>query len=114
MRRPVLLALVPLLAATPLQAQFWSPPGNGLPRTYAPPPAEHSATLHDVRQAIRDGRRDGELSREDARQLRREQRILSAIAERYAADGLNAGEAADLDFRAHALLDQVQASRRQR
>ena len=113
MHRPVLLALLPLLAAAPAQAQFWSPPGNGLPRTYAPP-APHNETLHDVRQAIHDGRRDGELSRDDARHLRREQRILSAIAERYASDGLSAGEAADLDFRAHALLDQVQASRRHR
>jgi hypothetical protein len=113
MRRSVLLALVPLLAATPLQAQFWSPPGNGLPKAYALP-AAHVDTLHDVRQAIRDGRRDGELSRADAKHLRREQRILSAIAERYAADGLGAGEADDLDFRAHALLEQVQAARRHR
>jgi hypothetical protein len=113
MRRPILFAVLPLLAATPADAQFWSPPGNGLPRI-STSAAEQTRTMHDARRAIRDARRDGELSRADARHLRREQRILSAIADRYAADGLTAGEAADLDFRAHALLDRVQAARRHR
>jgi hypothetical protein len=112
MRVGVLLAAGLLPIACPLQAQFWAPPGDGLPNASgAFQAAPHLATLRDAGQAIRQARRDGELTRPEAKQLRREQRILGAIAERYAADGLTPSEAAELDFRAHVLLDQVQARR---
>jgi hypothetical protein len=116
MRIPVLLAATFAISACPLQAQIWAPPGNGLPKTsYGPvEPTPHVATLHKAGEAIRQARRDGELTRSEAKHLRREQRILGAIAERYAADGLTPGEAADLDFRAHVLLDQAQAKRLKR
>jgi hypothetical protein len=112
MRVPVLLAATFAIATCPLHAQFWSPPGNGLPTPYGPAQVTpHVETLHDAGQAIRQGRRDGQLTQPEAKHLRREQRILGAIAERYAEDGLTPAEAADLDFRAHVLLDQVQATR---
>ena len=112
MRSTVLLAIVPLLLAAPAAAQFWSPPGNGPARS----PVQFQVdpqprTIDDARDAIRDGRRSGQLSPTDAKHLHREQRILSAIAERYAKDGLTPSEAADLDFRAHALLDRLEAAR---
>jgi hypothetical protein len=115
MRVRVLLVATLAFAACPLHAQIWAPPGNGLPKPYGPvEPTPHVATLHDAGQAIREGRREGQLTRTEAKQLRREQRILGAIAERYAEDGLTPGEAADLDFRAHVLLDQAQAKRLKR
>jgi len=115
MRVRFLLAAALSFTACPLQAQYWAPPGDGLPK--ASPQFQstpHVETLHDAGQAIRQARRDGELTRPEARQFRREQRILVAIADRYAQDGLTPGEAADLDFRAHVLLDQVQAKRTKR
>lgn len=115
MRIRLLIVATVAFAAGPLHAQIWAPPGDGLPN--APgrvQPAPLVYTLHDAGQAIRQGRREGDLTRVEARQLRREQRILTAVAQRYAEDGLTAGEAADLDFRAHVLLDQVQAKRKGR
>jgi hypothetical protein len=115
MRIPILIAAASALAACPLQAQLWAPPGDGLPKAGGTFQASPSVgALHDAGQAIRQGRREGELTRVEAKQLRREQRILGAIAERYAEDGLTPGEAADLDFRAHVLLDQVHAKRTRR
>ena len=115
MRVRVLLVATLAFATSPLQAQLWAPPGDGLPKPYGPvEPTPHVATLQDAGQAIREGRRDGQLTRTEAKQLRREQRILGAIAERYAEDGLTPGEAADLDFRAHVLLEQTQAKRLKR
>jgi hypothetical protein len=111
MRVPLLLAATLAFAACPLHAQIWAPPGNGLPRSDRGFRTGHVETLHDAGQDIRQGRRDGELTRSEAKHLRREQRILGAIAERYAEDGLTPGEAADLDFREHVLLDQAQAKR---
>lgn len=112
MRLALLVAAAFAFTACPLQAQLWAPPGDGLPK--APVTFQSSApdyALHDAGRAIRQARRDGELTRSEAKQFRREQRILGAIAERYAQDGLTPGEAADLDFRAHVLLEQVQAKR---
>jgi hypothetical protein len=115
MRVPVLLAATAAFAGCPLHAQIWAPPGNSLPKPYAPAQATpHLETLQDAGHDIRQGRRDGDLTRSEAKRLRREQRILGAIAERYAEDGLTPGEAADLDFRAHVLHDQVQAPRTKR
>ena len=115
MRVRVLPVVMLAFAACPLHAQLWAPPGDGLPKPYGPvEPTPHVATLQDAGQAIRQGRRDGQLSRTEARHLRREQGVLDAIAERYAEDGLTPSEAADLDFRAHVLLDQVQAKRLKR
>jgi hypothetical protein len=110
MRVRILLVVTFAFAACPLQAQIWAPPGNGLPKSNGTPTA-HVDTLQDAGRAIRQGRREGQLTQPEAKHLRREQRILGAIAERYAQDGLTPGEAADLDFRAHVLLDQVQATR---
>ena len=115
MRVRVLLVATLAFAACPLRAQIWAPPGNGLPKPYAPAQAApHLETLHDAGQDIRQGRQTGELTPAEAKHLRREQRVLGAIAERYAEDGLTPGEAADLDFRAHVLRDQVQAARTKR
>jgi hypothetical protein len=112
MRVRILLSAAFFCAACPLQAQIWAPPGDALPKLGGPmQTAPHAGTLHEAGQAIRQARRDGELTPIEARQLRRERRILDAIAERYAADGLTPGEAADLDFRAHVLLDQARAKR---
>ena len=102
MRVRILLVATFAFAACPLQAQIWAPPGNGLPKSNGTPTA-HVDTLQDAGRAIRQGRREGQLTQPEAKHLRREQRILGAIAERYAQDGLTPGEAADLDFRAHAL-----------
>ena len=115
MRLRLLLVAALAFAACPLQAQIWAPPGSGLPGpSGSVQHTAHADTLHDARRAIRQGRHEGQLTPSEARQLRREKRILDAIAQRYAADGLTPSEAAALDFRSHVLLDQVRASRSKR
>lgn len=66
---------------------------------------------HDIRERIGDGRRSGQLSRGEARQLRRETGQLDTLAARYGADGLSAAEARELQVRAEVLRDQVNTRR---
>lgn len=115
------LALVTLLSAAAAPAQIWSPPQTmpNMPRSpirfepnRAPPRIERD--LGDVRQRIRDGRDDGQLSRSDARQLRRGADRIAASADRYRSDGLSQSEARELETRARVLRDQVDLTRGRR
>ncbi|MBN8844083.1 MAG: hypothetical protein J0H88_12640 [Sphingomonadales bacterium] len=77
-------------------------------------PAEPSIgrELLKSREQIQRAREDGNLTKQEARSLRREARQIDALAERYSADGLSDSERRELDMRVRALqsLTTAQAS----
>lgn len=60
-----------------------------------------------IDRSIRAGRKSGQLTRAEAHRLRRQAALIDAMADRYAADGISAGEAGELDTRANVLSQQV-------
>ncbi|MCW3848327.1 hypothetical protein OF829_13865 [Sphingomonas sp. LB-2] len=109
------LFLAPLLLiASPASAQFWGGPSGsasisgGMPRgmqpaTWTPPNRETDRIRHD----IRDGRESGQLSRREARQLRRESWQIDRLESRYGHGGLSDSEAAELATRRQLLREDV-------
>ena len=67
--------------------------------------------LRDISGDIRDARESGQLSRAEARQLRRDARRLGFAGRRYGRDGISASERAELHARALALRAAVNAAR---
>jgi hypothetical protein len=67
--------------------------------------------LRDIEGHIEDGRQSGQLSRTEARQLRRDARRLGFAGRRYGRDGLSASERSELQARALALRAAVNAAR---
>jgi hypothetical protein len=72
-----------------------------------------SRSLHDVRNDIDAGRSAGQLTRSEARSLRRESYRIDAMRERFASGGYSAAEVALLNSRAEALRSAVVAKRSQ-
>ncbi|HEY0594911.1 hypothetical protein [Sphingopyxis sp.] len=116
MRLPVFAALLlmPLGAA----AQFvprtspgsdWAPGMSDMGTLPGGPTFGHD--LLETRERIDRGRADGELSKPEARALRREARQISSLAERYGRDGLSASEQRELDMRVRALQGLAAAQR---
>lgn len=73
-----------------------------------------SATLYlrnldDARRSISDRRRNGDLSKSEARALKKQQRVLQALGDRYAADGLSESEERELAMLSQALLNLSRA-----
>ena len=64
--------------------------------------------LHQARQAIKDRRDSGELSKREARALRREAGRIDRAQEWYARDGISDSEARELRLRAEALRYRAQ------
>ncbi|WP_147276183.1 hypothetical protein [Sphingomonas aracearum] len=115
------LVLACLFVATTAPAQFRAPPRTtpNLPRSpiaFDPAPARPpiGRDLGDVRDRIEDGRDNGQLSRRDARRLRRGTDRIAASADRYGSDGLSTAEARELEARASLLRDQVGLARGKR
>ena len=75
-----------------------------------PGPPIH-ADLADLRQRIERGRRSGMLSRSEARQLRREVRLIGHLAYRYGGDGLSASERAELESRSQFVRGAISRGR---
>ncbi|WP_334181752.1 hypothetical protein [Novosphingobium sp.] len=98
-----------LLTVTAANAQIVGPlpsGDNGLPDHHARSEADDARYRLDLRQperTIREGRKSGRLSRQQAKALRKEGRMIRAMAARYGSDGLSASEARELDMRARAL-----------
>jgi hypothetical protein len=67
--------------------------------------------LVSVFSNIDEGRRAGQLSHRQARQLRLEADEISTLEQRYAVDGLSDSEAAELNNRIAALNSLVNADR---
>lgn len=94
----------------------------GLPATGMPPPdfspMEVDPTLVKVARDIDrvddriDAARDsGDLSRREARGLRREAGVIASLARRYSEDGLSVDEARELETRSRVLESQVEAQK---
>ena len=103
-----------LLLATPASAQFWGGPSGsasisgGRPATLQPSNWTPSSRETDqIRGDIRKGRDSGQLSRREARQLRRESYQIDRIQSRFGHDGLSDSESAELITRRQLLREDV-------
>jgi hypothetical protein len=100
------------LAAIPASAQGWggySPsPAPGVPRD-----SGISGQLGKIRSDTNAGRRSGQLTRGEARALRRERASISTLEERFASDGLSDSEKAELQTRVEILHGNTVARRSQ-
>ncbi|APR51958.1 hypothetical protein CA223_07010 [Sphingomonas koreensis] len=108
--RIALLAAIAALSA-PATAQIRDPSGGV--RWPAPRPALPGVAreLGQADRNIREGRESGQLSRREARQLRRESRQIAVLEERYARGGLSESERAELESRVAALRSVTGAKR---
>jgi hypothetical protein len=108
--RLYLLLVPPLLVlAAPASAQIWGGPVPSLPGR-ANIAAGHGE-IGQIRDNIRNGRQSGQLTRREARQLRREAAQIGVLEARYAAGGLSPAEEAELYVRREALRNDVVVKR---
>ena len=110
--------VVALGVAAPVGAQIagrhdYGPVGGGDPfigdSSFGYPGGGREA--RDIRGRIRDGVASGQLSRSEARELRRDTRRLGRAARIYRRDGLSASEARALSAWALALRGRISAAR---
>lgn len=91
-----------------------APPDRGarLPGTFDvrvdPSDGAVQRELRDTRRNIERRRESGELSKREARALRREARLIASLEDRYSRDGLSAAELHELQLRADELHNRSQ------
>ncbi|PEQ12637.1 hypothetical protein B2G71_10005 [Novosphingobium sp. PC22D] len=68
-------------------------------------------TLQDTLETIKRSRKQGKISKAEARVLRKDARRIASAAERYSRDGLSQSESRELETRAHALKSMTDAQR---
>jgi hypothetical protein len=109
MRIALLAALI--LPALPAAAQIRDPSGGV--RWPGPSPALPGVAreLGQADRSISDGRESGQLSRREAKALRRESRQIATLERRYARGGLSQSERAELESRIAALRSITGAKR---
>jgi len=112
MRVPALILAAALTTPLPALAQQSSWGG------YSPPAwsaraslGSGDSTLNKVRADIRKGQRGGQLTRSEARGLRRENARIAAYRDRLASDGLSESERASVQAQAEGLNGLVTAAR---
>ena len=93
-----------------------TPPGSvrlpGVVEVRADPASRVVARdLRETRETIERRRENGELSRREARTLRREVRLVAHLAARYARDGMSEGERRELELRSDVLRSRSAAPR---
>ena len=115
--RSIAVAMLVLAIPAAAHADLVPRPGTSvrLPVTvhgYADPgrQAVHE-DLDDARDAIDRRRRNGEITRREARRLRREVAIVEHLSDRYARDGLTAAELRELEHRANTLEVRAEVPR---
>ena len=102
------------LVSVPAAAQIAGPPpissgpGSGWSRS----PSIYRQ-VEKIEDGVRDGRRSGQLTRGEARGLRREGRRIQAMARRYGGDGLSDSEIHALEIRTELLRSLTNAKRGQ-
>ena len=110
---PVLsgLAVIAISNAPPVMAQIRDPSSGA--RWPAPPPALPGVAreLGQADRNIRDGRDRGQLTRREAKALRRESRQIAVLERRYARGGLSESERAELESRDAPLRSATGAKR---
>lgn len=98
-----------LIPALPAAAQRSTGPA---PAPALPTASGIGPTLDRTRDAIRDGRRSGQLTRGEARRAKRENAQIDTLNDRYAADGyLSDSERREIDTRSEVLRATVNAER---
>lgn len=112
MRVLVLASVAWLVAAGPAAAQIWGGPvPSSAGGSFAGRGIHLPVQPRTARSEIRAGERSGQLTRGEARQLRRADTVNGAIAERFARDGLSDSEAAELETRAILLHEEIVRTR---
>jgi hypothetical protein len=110
------LVAVPILtvaffAAMPVSAQGWGYSPSPMPG--APRDTSIGRQLGKIRSDTNAGRESGQLTRRQARALRRERASISALEARFARDGLSDSEKAELQARVEILHANTVARRSQ-
>ncbi len=100
--------LVALPVAAPAQFVSAGPPADILAMPNQP---NVVADRRDIRRAIREGLRSGDISRAEARSFKREDAAIGELGERFAQDGLSLSEERELQVRTEALRGMVNARR---
>ncbi|QIG80278.1 hypothetical protein [Stakelama tenebrarum] len=123
MRVIAVALLIAGISATPAAAQYYgggtapsarSNPIWSKPAAEMPPPAYQPGVgrdLVEIENDIRDGRAAGQLTRREARALRRQGYGIARLEGRLRHAGLTASERAELETRAALLRDDVIAAR---
>lgn len=110
MRRYLILAPV-LIVAAPASAQIWpgptlkGPSGGAMARDF------RTGETAQMISNIQKGRQGNQLTRREARQLKREVRQVDVLEARYAEGGLSPSEEAELFVRREALRNDIAAKR---
>lgn len=108
MRVLMLAGAACLLFAVPASAQIWGGPvPSSLGGSFAGRGIRVPTQPQSARSEIRAGERSGQLTRQEARQLRRIDSANAALAERFAVDGLSDSEIAELNTRAMLLHEEI-------
>ena len=71
------------------------------------PPRDAGRVAHKIHERVRRARDNGLISRQEARRLSREARLIEQLAARYDADGLSDPEGSELELRTQALSAAV-------
>jgi hypothetical protein len=113
MRLPLPLMLFVLPAAASAQiAPPSSPPKNPTPVSVTVKPSlSADYQLREARDRIHDGRKDGTLTKKQARALRREANRDDAVARRNARDGISYSEQREATMRGLALQSMIEGER---
>ncbi|MFL6843393.1 MAG: hypothetical protein ACJ8ER_00750 [Allosphingosinicella sp.] len=108
------LAFLAFALAAPAAAQIVGhhrydpvPPSNPFLEDSRLPGPGVGRDLRDIHRKVERARGSGLVSRSEARQLKREERAIGRLAERYGRDGLSPSERAELEIRARILRDNV-------
>lgn len=101
-----------LACSFPVHAQMGPPaPADMLE---AQPNVAAARDIELARENIHEGRKNGSLSKSQARELKKHASRIDAVAERYARDGLSESEQRDLSFQSRALESLTNAERFQK
>lgn len=111
MRVLILTSALCLVFAVPASAQIWGGPVPAGSGSFAGRGIKVAPQPRSARSEIRAGERSGELTRQEARQLRRVDAANSALAERFSEGGISDAEAAELNTRAILLHEDIVRAR---